>query len=616
LAAGSQTAKAAVKKSASMHASILPRLAQDRQGPFCHEAVPVTAHERQLRAMNEESTRGPDFIRQIVAADVAQGKRDGRVQTRFPPEPNGYLHIGHAKAICLSFKIAAEFGGKCYLRLDDTNPSAEDLEYVEAIERDVRWLGFEWAELTHASDYFPRLFELAVNLISAGKAYVDSLSAEEIREYRGTLTEPGKPSPYRDRAVEENLRLFEAMRAGDFDEGEQVLRAKIDMASPNMNLRDPTLYRIRKVPHQRTGDEWCIYPMYDFAHTLSDALEGTTHSLCSLEFEDHRPLYNWLIEQLPVPNEPQQIEFSRLNLMYTMMSKRRLRQLVEDGHVDGWDDPRMPTLSGMRRRGYTPAAIREFIDRVGITKKDHMIELGSLESTVRDDLNENASRRFAVLQPLKLVIENYPEDGEEWLEAANHPNRPELGARTVPFTREIFIEREDFMEEPPGKFRRLKPGGEVRLRYAYIIKCEEIIKDDSGEIVELRCSYDPETKSGSAQSQRKVKGTIHWVSVPHAVRAEVRLYDRLFHLPDPGRQEAEIDQLLNPDSLSILPDAALEPSLATASSGETFQFERQGYFIVDSVCAQNDQLVFSRTVSLRDSWAKLESQALKELQSR
>jgi glutaminyl-tRNA synthetase len=616
LAAGGQSAKAAVKKSASVHVTILPRLTQDRQRPLCHRTVPVAAHERQLRAMSEESTRGPDFIRQIVAADVAQGKRDGRVQTRFPPEPNGYLHIGHAKAICLSFKIADEFGGKCYLRLDDTNPSAEDVEYVDAIERDVRWLGFEWAELTHASDYFPKLFELAVNLITAGKAYVDSLSAEEIREYRGTLTEPGKPSPYRDRAVEENLRLFEAMRAGEFDEGEQVLRAKIDMASPNMNLRDPTLYRIRKVPHQRTGDEWCIYPMYDFAHTLSDALEGTTHSLCSLEFEDHRPLYNWLIEQLPVPNEPQQIEFSRLNLMYTVMSKRRLRQLVEDGHVDGWDDPRMPTLSGMRRRGYTPAAIREFIDRVGITKKDHMIELGSLESTVRDDLNENASRRFAVLQPLKVVIKNYPQEGEEWLEASNHPNRPELGTRQVPFTREIYIEREDFMEEPPGKFRRLKPGGEVRLRYAYIIKCEDVIKNESGEIVELHCSYDPETKSGSEHSQRKVKGTIHWVSVPHAVRAEVRLYDRLFQLPDPGRQEGDVEKLLNPDSLSILPNAALEPFLATALSGETFQFERTGYFIVDSVSAQDKRLVFSRTVSLRDTWAKLENQALKEFVSR
>jgi len=576
----------------------------------------VTAHERQLRAMSEESTRGPDFIRQIVAADVEQGKRDGRVQTRFPPEPNGYLHIGHAKAICLSFKIAAEFGGKCYLRLDDTNPSAEDVEFVEAIERDVRWLGFEWAELTHASDYFPKLFELAVELINAGKAYVDSLSVEEIREHRGTLTEPGKPSPYRDRAVDENLRLFEAMRAGDFDEGEQVLRAKIDMASPNMNLRDPTLYRIRKVTHQRTGDAWCIYPMYDFAHTLSDALEGTTHSLCTLEFEDHRPLYNWLIEQLPVPNEPQQVEFSRLNLMYTVMSKRRLKQLVEDGHVDGWDDPRMPTLSGMRRRGYTPAAIREFIDRVGITKKDHMIELGSLESTVRDDLNENASRRFAVLRPLKIIIENYPADGEEWLEAANHPNRPELGSREVPFSREIFIDREDFMEDPPGKFRRLKPGGEVRLRYAYIIKCEEVIKDDSGEIVELRCSYDPETKSGSAQSQRKVKGTIHWVSASHAVRAEVRLYDRLFRVPDPGRADGDIEELLNSDSLTIHPDAVLEPSLAAALPGETFQFERQGYFIVDSVSVEDSRLVYTRTVSLRDTWAKLESQALTELEKR
>jgi len=560
--------------------------------------------------MDTDSTRGPDFIRQIVAADVEQGKRGGRVQTRFPPEPNGYLHIGHAKAIFLSFDIAAEFDGQCYLRFDDTNPAAEDTEYVDAIERDVRWLGFEWADLTHASDYFPRLYELAVELIRAGKAYVDSLSAAEIREYRGTLTEPGKPSPYRARSVEENLELFTAMRRGDFDDGEHVLRAKIDMASPNINLRDPTLYRIRNVPHQRTGDSWPIYPMYDFAHTLSDALEGTTHSLCSLEFEDHRPLYNWLIEQSSIPNHPQQIEFSRLNLMYTVMSKRKLKRLVDEGHVDGWDDPRMPTLSGMRRRGYPPAAIRDFIGRIGVTKKDNLIEFGSLENSVREDLNEHALRRFGVIRPLKLVIDNYPGGDEEWLDAANHPNRPELGSRQVPFSRELYIERDDFMEDPPGKFRRLVPGGEVRLRYAYIIKCESVIKDASGQVTELRCSYDPETKSGSEQSRRKVKGTIHWVSAGHATRAEVRLYDRLFEVPNPEQGDGDFVQHLNAESLEIVSAAALEPALAAALPGEIFQFERQGYFVVDTNGPEGGQPVWLRTVSLRDSWAKLERQAL------
>ncbi len=564
--------------------------------------------------MDTDSTRGPDFIRQIVAADVEQGKRGGRVQTRFPPEPNGYLHIGHAKAIFLSFDIAAEFDGQCYLRFDDTNPAAEDTEYVDAIERDVRWLGFGWADLTHASDYFPRLYELAVELIRAGKAYVDSLSAVEIREYRGTLTEPGKPSPYRARSVEENLDLFTAMRRGDFDDGEHVLRAKIDMASPNMNLRDPTLYRIRNVPHQRTGDSWRIYPMYDFAHTLSDALEGTTHSLCSLEFEDHRPLYNWLIEQSSVPNHPQQIEFSRLNLMYTVMSKRKLKRLVDEGHVDGWDDPRMPTLSGMRRRGYPPAAIRDFIGRIGVTKKDNLIEFGSLENSVREDLNEHALRRFGVIRPLKLVIGNYPDGDEEWLDAANHPNRPELGSRQVPFSRELYIERDDFMEDPPGRFRRLVPGGEVRLRYAYIIKCESVIKDASGQVTELRCSYDPETKSGSEQSRRKVKGTIHWVSAGHAIRAEVRLYDRLFEVPNPEQGDGDFVQHLNAESLEIVSAAALEPALAAALPGEIFQFERQGYFVVDTGGPEGGQPVWSRTVSLRDSWAKLERQALEQAQ--
>jgi glutaminyl-tRNA synthetase len=559
--------------------------------------------------MDTDREKAPDFIRQIVAADVAAGKNDGRVQTRFPPEPNGYLHIGHAKAICISFEIASEFDGQCFLRFDDTNPEKENIEFVEAIKTDVRWLGFEWAELRHASDYFPRLYERAVELIGQGKAYVDSLSAEEIREYRGTLTEPGRDSPDRNRSIEENLDLFERMRAGEFDEGQYVLRAKIDMAAPNINLRDPTLYRVRKVEHQRTGGEWCIYPMYDFAHTLSDALEGTTHSLCSLEFADHRPLYDWLIQQLPVPYEPQQIEFSRLNLMYTVMSKRKLKRLVDEGHVSGWDDPRMPTLSGLRRRGYTPEAIRDFIGRVGISKNYQVVELGALESSVREDLNENAARRFAVLRPLKIVIESYPEHGEELMEAANHPNRPELGSRAVPFCRELYIEHDDFREDAPKKFFRLVPGGEVRLRYGYIIKCERVIKDSDGRVVELRCSHDPATRSGSDRSGRKVKGTIHWVSARHAVSAEVRLYDRLFKVPDPDRAEGDIESLLNPESLEVLTGAMLEPSLVEADAGERFQFERQGYFVVETPLSAGHG-VLTRTVTLRDSWAKVERQAL------
>jgi glutaminyl-tRNA synthetase len=563
----------------------------------------------QCAAMDNETTAGPDFIRQIVATDVSNGKHGGRVQTRFPPEPNGYLHIGHAKAICVDFGIAEEFGGKCYLRFDDTNPGREDVEFVEAIKRDVRWLGFDWEErLTHASDYFPRLYDFAIHLIENGKAYVDHLNAEEIRQYRGTLTEPGRDSPYRDRSAAENLELLEAMKRGDFDEGECVLRARIDMASPNMNLRDPTLYRIRKVPHQRTGDEWCIYPMYDFAHTLSDALEGTTHSLCSLEFEDHRPLYEWFLDSLPVPHRPQQIEFSRLNLMFTQMSKRRLKQLVDEGFVEGWDDPRMPTLAAFRRRGYTPEAIRDFIRRAGVTKKENVIELGLLENCIRDDLNERAPRRFAVLRPLKVVIENYPEGQEEWLEAANHPNRPELGTRQVPFSREILIERDDFMEDPPKKFYRLKPGGEVRLRYGYIVKCESIVKNADGHVAELRCSYDPATRSGSGEQVRKVKGTIHWVSARHAARAEVRLYDRLFAVPYPAGENLE--QELNPASLEIVQDAAVEPALAEADGDGRFQFERLGYFCVDPVLSAPGRPVFNRTVTLRDTWAKLEQQAL------
>jgi glutaminyl-tRNA synthetase len=558
-----------------------------------------------------DDTRGRDFIRQIVAEEVASGKNGGRVQTRFPPEPNGYLHIGHALAICVDFGVAADFGGMCFLRFDDTNPERENEEFVEGIKRDVRWLGFDWGDrLRHASDYFEQIHALAVELIERGLAYVDHLSADEIRAYRGTLTEPGRNSPYRDRSVEENLRLFAAMNRGEFAEGECVLRARIDMTSPNINLRDPTLYRIRKAEHQRTGNRWCIYPMYDYAHTLSDAIEGTTHSLCSLEFEDHRPLYEWFLDQLWTgPTRPRQIEFSRLNLMFTVMSKRILKRLVDERRVDGWDDPRMPTLAGMRRRGYTPASIREFIKRVGVTKKEKVAELGLLEGCIREDLNENAERRFAVLDPVKVVIDNYPHDGEEWLEAQNHPSRPELGIRRLPFGREVLIEREDFMENPPSKFHRLKPGGEVRLRYAYVVKCERVVKDAAGVVTEIHCSYDPATRSGAGDGGRKVKGTIHWVSARHALRAEVRLYDRLFATPFPGN---DLARELNPESLKVVEHAALEPSLADAVPEQRFQFERLGYFAVDPVLSKSGRPVFNRTATLRDSWAKLEQEALTE----
>ena len=560
----------------------------------------------------ETENKPQDFLRQLVAGDIAAGKHGGRVQTRFPPEPNGFLHIGHAKAICLDFGIAEEFGGTCYLRFDDTNPEKEEVRYVEAIKEDVRWLGFDWEDrLAHASDYFEQLHDYAVHLIETGKAYVDSLSAAEIRAYRGTFTKPGIESPHRDRSVAENLELFAAMRRGEFEEGEHVLRAKIDMASPNMNLRDPTLYRIRKVPHQRTGDAWCIYPMYDFAHTLSDELEGTTHSFCTLEFEDHRPLYEWFLDNLPVRNRPKQTEFSRFNLMFTIMSKRKLARLVDEGHVEGWDDPRMPTLSGMRRRGYPAAAIRNFVGRIGVTKKDNLIELGALETCVRENLNASAPRRFGVLRPLKVIIENYPEDKEESLTAANHPNRPEMDSRQVPFSREIYIERDDFMEDPPRKYRRLRPGGEVRLRYAYIVKCEEIIKDASGEVVELRCSYDPLTRSGMEQAQRKVKGTIHWVSARHALRREVRLYDRLFSTANPDQGPGGFMEHLNPGSLEVL-QAALEPALADASPEQRHQFERLGYFTLDPVAHAAGRTVFLRTITLFDSWAKIERQAMRE----
>jgi len=556
----------------------------------------------------DEATRGPDFIRQIVAEEVAAGKNGGRVQTRFPPEPNGYLHIGHAKAICIDFGVAEDFGGTCFLRFDDTNPERETEEFVEGIKSDVRWLGFDWENrLRHASDYFLQIYQFAIELIKKRLAYVDHLTAEQIREYRGTLTEAGKNSPYRDRPIEENLRLLEGMKRGDYEEGECVLRAKIDMASPNMNLRDPTLYRIRKVAHQRTGDEWCIYPMYDYAHTLSDAIEGTTHSLCSLEFEDHRPLYDWFLDNLwHGSSRPRQIEFSRANVMFMVTSKRLLKRLVDDGHVEGWNDPRMPTLAGIRRRGYTPASIREFVHRIGVTKKKKAAELSLLEGCIRDDLNESAPRRFGVLDPLRLVIDNYPADREEWLEAANHPAKPEMGSRKVPFSREILIEREDFMENAPSKFHRLKPGGEVRLRYGYIVKCESVVKNAAGEITELRCSYDPATRSGSEDSGRKVKGTIHWVCATHAFRAPVRLYDRLFVTAFPS---GDLGQELNPDSLKLV-EASLEPALADAKSGEHFQFERNGYFVADTVSSRPGKPVFNRTVTLRDSWAKIEQEAL------
>jgi len=554
-------------------------------------------------------TQPRDFIRQIIDDDVRSGKHDGAVVTRFPPEPNGYLHIGHAKSICLNFGVADENGGVTFLRFDDTNPGKESEEYVEAIKRDVHWLGFDWADrLTHASDYFDQLYDAAELLIRQGAAYVDSLSAEEIRAYRGTLTESGRESPYRSRSAGENLDLLRRMRAGEFGEGEHILRAKIDMSSPNINMRDPAMYRIRYIDHQRTGGKWCIYPMYDFAHCLSDAFEGITHSLCTLEFEDHRPLYDWFIDQVDPPHRPRQIEFSRLNLAYALTSKRKLNLLVSEGIVNGWDDPRLATIAGMRRRGYPPAAIRDFCRRVGITKKENLIEMALLENSVREVLDEEAERRMAVLRPLKLVITNYESDRVEHMTAQNHPNRPELGSREVPFSREIFIERDDFMEDAPRKFFRLKPGGEVRLRYAYIIRCDEVIKDENGEVVELRCTYDPATRSGSEASDRKVKGTIHWVSAAQARSAEVRLYDRLFRVADPGSVDNVLDAL-NPNSLEVV-SAMLEPALADAAPESRFQFERLGYFCADMNDHGAAQPVFNRIVTLRDSWAKLEQQAL------
>lgn len=556
--------------------------------------------------MTDDTPR--DFIRQIIHDDLESGKHD-QIVTRFPPEPNGYLHVGHVMSICLNFGVTEETGGQTYLRFDDTNPGKEDVEYVQAIEEDVRWLGFDWGQrLTHASDYFERIYAAAEQLVERGLAYVDSLSAEEIREYRGTLTEPGKNSPYRERSVEENLDLLRRMRAGEFADGEQVLRAKIDMASPNINLRDPALYRVRHVSHQATGDQWCIYPMYDFAHTMSDAFEGITHSLCTLEFEDHRPLYNWFLDQLQPQHRPRQIEFSRLNLAYTLTSKRKLNALVAENIVSGWNDPRMPTIAGMRRRGYPASALRDFVTRAGVTKKDKLIEMGMLENSVRESLGDTAMRRMAVLRPLKVILSNYPEGQVEMMTAMNHPNDPDMGTRDVPFTRELWIEQDDFMEEAPRKFFRLKPGGEVRLRSAYIIQCDEVIKDEQGNVVELHCSYDPDTRSGTGSSDRKVKGTIHWVSAAQAVDAEVRLYDRLFTAVNPNKAD-DFRTVLNPDSL-VTANAKLEPALAELAPGTPVQFERLGYFCVDTQDDAASARVFNRIVTLRDSWAKLERQAL------
>jgi glutaminyl-tRNA synthetase len=545
-----------------------------------------------------------DFIREIVVADNASGKHGGRVATRFPPEPNGYLHIGHAKSICLNFGIARDFAGTCNLRFDDTNPVTEDVEYVESIEEDVRWLGFSWDDrLYFASDYFDELYRCAETLISKGLAYVDSLTADEIRAHRGTLTEPGTDSPYRTRSVDENLDLFRRMRLGEFPDGAHVLRAKIDMQSPNVNMRDPVLYRIRRAHHHRTGDAWCIYPMYDYAHPISDALERITHSICTLEFEAHRPLYDWLIHNLPLPGKPQQIEFARLNLNYTVMSKRKLLQLVAEKHVNGWDDPRMPTISGMRRRGYTPEAIRRFADEIGVAKRENVVDIGLVEYFVREDLNKRAPRAMAVLRPLKIVVENYPAGQTEEMDVVNNPEDASAGTRKVPFSGVLHIEHDDFCEDPPKKFFRLAPGREVRLRNAYLITCQRVVKDAAGNVVELRCTYDPATRGGDAPDGRKVKATLHWVSAAHAVTAEVRLYDRLFGVENPGAGDTDFLTQINPQSLETIRDAKIEPSIAAALAGTRFQFERLGYFCVDPDTKAGAP-VFNRTVTLKDRWAK------------
>ena len=563
--------------------------------------------EKSTGNMTATDSTTSNFIRAIIEEDLRTNKYGGRVHTRFPPEPNGYLHIGHAKSICLNFGLAADYGGLCNLRFDDTNPTKEEAEYVEAIKEDVRWLGFDWGDrLFYASDYFEQLYEYAVQLIKKGKAYVCDLSSEEIREYRGTLTEPGKDSPYRKRSVEENLDLFARMRAGEFPDGARTLRAKIDMAHPNVLMRDPVMYRIMHATHHRTGDEWCIYPMYDFTHCLSDSIERITHSICTLEFENNRALYDWFLDELGVYH-PQQIEFARLNLSYTVLSKRKLLQLVEQGHVSGWDDPRMPTLSGLRRRGYTPEAIRDFCDLIGVAKANSIVDVALLEHCIRQDLNKRAPRVFGVLRPLKVIIDNYPEDLVEEMECINNPEDPSMGTRKVPFSRVLYVERGDFREDPPKKWFRLAPGREVRLRYAYYITCVDVIKDEHGEVIELHCTYDPETRGGWAPDGRRVRGTLHWVSAAHALEAEVRLYDRLFSKPNPLDVEEGEDFTanLNPNSLEILTTCRVEPSLAGAAPGSRYQFERQGYFCVDSD-STDEKLVFNRTVALRDTWAKIE----------
>ncbi len=554
--------------------------------------------------MDAEHPKG-HFIETIIQDDIKTNKNSGKVVTRFPPEPNGYLHIGHAKSICLNFKMAEKFSGRCNLRFDDSNPAKEKQIYIDSIQSAVSWLGFKYGTPLYASDYFDRLYDFAVELIKKGKAYVCSLTADQTREYRGTLTEPGKNSPFRDRSVEENLDLFTRMKNGEFDEGEHTLRAKIDMASPNINLRDPVIYRVKKAAHPRTGDKWCIYPMYDFTHCLSDSLEGITHSLCSLEFEDHRPLYDWILDELDTPCHPQQIEFARMNINYTVLSKRKLQRLVEEGHVDGWDDPRLPTLEGMRRRGYTPESIRSFCDVIGVSKKDSRIDVGLLESCLRDDLNEKAPRVMAVLKPLKVTIENYPENQTEEMTAKNHPQKEEMGTRTVTFSKQIWVEQDDFMENPPKKFFRLGPGREVRLRYAYLVTCKEVIKDDSGDVVELICTYDPETKGGNAPDGRKVKGTIHWVNASDCVDATVKLYDRLFKDENPEADRQDFIDNLNPASLEVLENCRLEKSLKDLEPEKVVQFERLGYFCVDKKERSEEKPVFNRTVTLRDAWAKL-----------
>jgi glutaminyl-tRNA synthetase len=551
-----------------------------------------------------------NFIEVFIDEDLAEGKNGGRVHTRFPPEPNGYLHIGHAKSICLNFGLAEKYGGKCNLRFDDTNPVKEDVEYVESIQEDVKWLGFDWEDrLFYASDYFGQLYDFALKLIREGKAYVDDQSVDAISEQRGTPSKPGFGSPCRTRRVEENLELFEKMKKGAFEEGSHVLRAKIDMSSPNMHMRDPVLYRIKHAEHHRTGNEWCIYPMYDFAHGQSDFFEGITHSICTLEFENHRPLYDWLLDQLVEDDyRPRQIEFARLNLTYTVMSKRKLLQLVQEGLVNGWDDPRMPTVSGLRRRGYTPDSIRNFADTIGVTKFDGIIDVGLLEFSLREDLNKKAPRVMGVLRPLKIIITNYPEDQEEWMETINNPEDESMGSREIPFSREVYIEQDDFMEDPPKKFFRLSPGNEVRLKSAYIIQCEKVIKDDEGNITELHCSYDPETRSGGPQSDRKVKGTLHWVSARHALPADVRLYDRLFktEIPDEAPEGEDFRSNLNPDSLEVV-KGFVEPGLKAYSPGDKFQFQRLGYFCLDKD-SRTDKLLINRTVPLRDSWSKRQDQ--------